>query len=734
MAEIIGRVGWRNFVPTENPLWDNLKAYYTGDNTANDAKGTYNGTLVNGATYGTGKIGSGFSLDGINDYVGFSSTWFRKSKTEPFTISSWVNSSVHYGAIFSNGVDDGHLAFIYGQYIYLQMGAGLYGSIRVVSASTIPLNTFKHITITYNGNCTLSGFKIYIDGVSVGVNIAQGEYGPLNNLASNDTPAIASIPRIGARCDGAYPFAGVLDEVGIWDRALTGAEVTELYNVGAGKQYVAPAPTIVTNSNTFPTSNLFAYSFRKVVPTATLSFRVRRSSDNAEQNIGFVGNDLDTASLLSFVGAGNGFVVKMYNQVSSTSTAGNDLVQTYASAQFQIVVSGVVNTLNGKPSCTTGNGKYMLTTTLFNPSVITGTSIFSVTKPIGQIGGDYSVDWIYSIGNGSLGTDRFLDHHISGASGNPTTYNQSVQSALSNISTTYTSGTKFQSHLIKSGNNKYYQNNVLVGSNTTALVTPGSGHRLVINNISWSFGTTSFANQYFSEILVYNSDETSNLETIHNNISSYYTPSIVTTGLVMNLDAGNTLSYAGTGTTWTDLSGNGNNGTLINGTSYSSTNGGTLVFDGINDYVSLTNNNLPMGTSDFTWSVWFKTPSTFSSWQMLLTTSQYYAYFGSLNGNLRLDFDGPAGVFGLSPNTWYNMVIIRVSGTGGIKAYANGTYLGGINTNNISLTGNMNIGNWAYNNSLSWLGNISNVQIYNRALAQSEVTNNFDALKSRYGL
>ena len=281
---------------------------------------------------------------------------------------------------------------------------------------------------------------------------------------------------------------------------------------------------VPSNSNAFPTSNLFAYSFRKVVPTATLSFRVRRSSDNAEQNIGFVGNDLDTTSLLSFVGAGNGFVVKMYNQVSSTSTAGNDLVQTYASAQFQIVVSGVVNTLNGKPSCTTGNGKYMLTTTLFNPSVINGTSIFSVTKPIGQIGGGYSVDWIYSIGNGSLGTDRFLDHHIGGASGNPTTYNQSVQSDLSNISTPYTSGTKFQSHLIKSGSNKYYQNNVLVGSNTTALVTPGSGHRLVINNISWSFGTTSFANQYFSEILVYNSDETSNLETIHNNISSYYTP------------------------------------------------------------------------------------------------------------------------------------------------------------------------------------------------------------------
>ena len=73
-------------------------------------------------------------------------------------------------------------------------------------------------------------------------------------------------------------------------------------------------------------------------------------------------------------------------------------------------------------------------------------------------------------------------------------------------------------------------------------------------------------------------------------VRSYVAPvslsTIITTGLVLNLDAGNTASYSGTGTTWTDLSGNGNNGTLTNGTSYSSTNGGVMVFDGVNDYVT----------------------------------------------------------------------------------------------------------------------------------------------------
>ena len=274
-------------------------------------------------------------------------------------------------------------------------------------------------------------------------------------------------------------------------------------------------------STPLPISNLIAYSFRKVLPTATVSFRVRRSSDNAEQDIGFVGNDLDTASLLSFVGANNGFVTKIYEQ----SGGGIDLTQTVATGQFQIVASGVVNTMNGKPSCITGTtlSKYMLTTSLFNPSVVNGVSIFSVTKPITHLGGGFAVDWLYSIGAGGAFTpSRFFDNNIPGTAGNPTTYNHNTQNGGSLITTPYTSGTKLQGHLIKSGDNKYYQNNVLVGSNTNSLVTPSINQRLVINGISWTVGSTASANQYFSEILIYNSDESSNLTTIQNNINSYY--------------------------------------------------------------------------------------------------------------------------------------------------------------------------------------------------------------------
>ena len=64
---------------------------------------------------------------------------------------------------------------------------------------------------------------------------------------------------------------------------------------------------------------------------------------------------------------------------------------------------------------------------------------------------------------------------------------------------------------------------------------------------------------------------------------------IVTDGMVLNLDAGTPLSYPGSGTTWTDLSGNGRNGTLTNGPTYNSANGGSIVFDGSNDYISFNN-------------------------------------------------------------------------------------------------------------------------------------------------
>ena len=69
-------------------------------------------------------------------------------------------------------------------------------------------------------------------------------------------------------------------------------------------------------------------------------------------------------------------------------------------------------------------------------------------------------------------------------------------------------------------------------------------------------------------------------------MATYYSPKIVTNGLVLCLDAGNTKSYSGSGTTWTDLSESATNGTLTNGPTFNSDNKGSIVFDGIDDYIA----------------------------------------------------------------------------------------------------------------------------------------------------
>ena len=213
--------------------------------------------------------------------------------------------------------------------------------------------------------------------------------------------------------------------------------------------------------------------------------------------------------------------------------------------------------------------------------------------------------------------------------------------------------------------------------------------------------------------------------------------SIITNGLILNLDAGNTTSYSGTGTTWTDLSGNGNNGTLYNGTSYSSANGGTMVFDGVNDYIKILT-GLP---SSNTLSVWFK-QSTPRGTGLLETGAPSGIPLPNGSPYLLVDLGidylrvyGEATGFSTNspyiPTNWYN-VTITGSSDGVRKIYMNGVL---ITTKNVipsygyNTAINIGVGYYGYFN-----GNVPVVHAYNRVLTQAEITTNFNALKSRYGL
>ena len=98
-------------------------------------------------------------------------------------------------------------------------------------------------------------------------------------------------------------------------------------------------------------------------------------------------------------------------------------------------------------------------------------------------------------------------------------------------------------------------------------------------------------------------------------MSVIWGPEIVKSGLVLYLDAGNQNSYPGTGTTWTDISRNNNNGTLTNGPTFNSENGGSIVFDGTNDYVS----TALTSTNSFTWNVWYKTNTVSNGFRNIIS-------------------------------------------------------------------------------------------------------------------
>ena len=106
--------------------------------------------------------------------------------------------------------------------------------------------------------------------------------------------------------------------------------------------------------DTFPNAER-AFSLRKLKSSAVNCIRVRRSSDNTEMDIGFIGNEIDTSALLSFCGSGNGFVRTWYDQTGNN----NHFHQTGLSQQMRIVNNGNIELENGKPAINGIRGTYM---------------------------------------------------------------------------------------------------------------------------------------------------------------------------------------------------------------------------------------------------------------------------------------------------------------------------------------------------------------------------------------
>ena len=219
-------------------------------------------------------------------------------------------------------------------------------------------------------------------------------------------------------------------------------------------------------------------------------------------------------------------------------------------------------------------------------------------------------------------------------------------------------------------------------------------------------------------------------------------PKIVTNGLVLYLDAGQSTSYS-TGTTWTDLSGNGNTGTLMNGPTYSNSNGGSLSFDGSDDYVNISNSS-SLNPSYVSVSCWVKFDVVNINRQLIAKRNtfdqgSYWLYVSSSNQILWDTYQNNTQnrqtyTFNFLSNVWYNVSATYSSSEKII--YVNGNAVSSTSGGNqlTSVSNNIRIG--ADTSSLQYFlnGNIAQVSIYNRALTASEIQQNFNALRGRFGV
>jgi hypothetical protein len=231
---------------------------------------------------------------------------------------------------------------------------------------------------------------------------------------------------------------------------------------------------------------------------------------------------------------------------------------------------------------------------------------------------------------------------------------------------------------------------------------------------------------------------------------------IVTDGLVLALDAADKNSYPGSGTTWRDLSANNNSGSLINGPTFSSTNGGAIVFDGTNDFFQLANTGSILTTNNFTIDILCRPTSTITN--ATEATSGFGAFTGQRFATDPYPGQGTDAGAGVSVGT-NGIVVVEHAGsyipallsyTGTVsstvfshivvtyinkqpRAYLN-TILVKTGLTSVRSTVNLTIGLIGGMVYGYFAGEIASVKYYNRTLSTNEILQNYNAQKSRFNL
>ena len=348
-----------------------------------------------------------------------------------------------------------------------------------------------------------------------------------------------------------------------------------------------------------------------------------------------------------------------------------------------------------------------------NPSVVTNSSVGECFLQIGTA--STNAMRLYFFRNGKFAVAYYSNDY---------TFNYTV-----------TANTVYHAVFTENGSGvvQLYVNGVL--KSTGQLTTPntqGSTYWIGQYSGSYRYNGKLFSHRAYNRVL-------SSQEIVQNFEAQrqiYGGTGYVTSGLTLNLDAGNYASYPTTGTKWVDISGNYYNGTLTNGPIWSSASGGTFSFDGTDDYVRITLPN----------SITFRDIS-YNSWVYAENLDNQYRTIIDLNNDdMLLDiYNNKFGLYDpiydtgyvLTANTWYNYSVSHTFG-GPWYFYVNGTLVyTSSNDSTIKVADRIGVGAGLTSSTSAdefWKGKIAVAQVYNRGLSASEVLQNYNALKGRFGL
>jgi len=387
---------------------------------------------------------------------------------------------------------------------------------------------------------------------------------------------------------------------------------------------------------------------------------------------------------------------------------------------------------------------------------------------LGNFSGDFTIEFWWK-GPNQGGYQTIVEHYETGSpqrytvqTADANNYLRVDQAFLITTSGVPANNNDWHHHVISRVGSTitYYIDTTSVGTATNSSDVGSSGDTLRIGAYS---GNGYRAEGSMPQLRIYDGTglTASNVLTNYNATKSNYL--IIPTNLILHLDAGNSSSYSGSGTTWTDLSGNNHDGTLTNGATFNDANNGSIVFDGSNDYVNLgTQINSDIELTDVTISFWARIDGTtadeiFVSMESLALNTPLIIYYDT-SSTYNVQNTGTGDVGGGSTNTidvivtdsssekrfttsnnalnanqWYNIAVVLDVTNNTFYTYIDGVEEAKWVSNNTSGGIKSTTNNFRIGGGSPYLdGRIAQFLTYDKALTATEILHNYNVLKDRY--